>query len=310
MRRGRTCCDRRADDLQTTQVTAAETNHRAAAYDRRMAADLATIERGMAAVNGTQLYYEASGFGPTLLFMHGFTLDHRMWSRQVLGLSNRYRTVIYDLRGFGRSAQPNGAPFRHAQDAAALCDHLGIEHVVAIGHSIGAYQALELALSRPDLVAGWVAVCMSAPELVPFSDDLKRMFSAIRKAAREQSLDAAKEIWRKAEWFAPLREDAELASELDRVLADYSGWDWTHESAASGLKPSIAERLGELEVPALVITGGRDLEHNDRVAQVIMKRVPSASGLRIARAGHMANMEDPAAVNRAIAEFAMRTGAP
>jgi 3-oxoadipate enol-lactonase len=150
---------------------------------------------------------------------------------------------------------------------------------------------------------------MSAPTaavdagFAAFPDEVSTMFAAIRKAAAEQSIDAAKDIWRRAGWFSSAREQPVLAAELDQMLADYSGWHWTHDNPAKGLEPSAAERLGDLRVPALVITGGRDLEYNDRVGAELLARIPGATGLRLPRAGHMANMEEPEAVNRAIAEL-------
>src|SRR5262245_17718569 len=90
-------------------------------------------------VNGTRLYYEVRGAGPALLFLHGFTLDHRMWNRQVEDLAKAHQVITYDARGFGRSAMPGTEPYRHYEDAAALCEHLGLTRVIAIGHSIGAH---------------------------------------------------------------------------------------------------------------------------------------------------------------------------
>ena len=263
-------------------------------------------DTGMAEVNGTRLYYEARGKGPALLFLHGFTLDHRMWNRQTEELSKSHKVVSYDARGFGRSALPTGESYRHYEDAAALCDHLGLERVVAIGHSIGAHQMLELALSRPDLVRGWVPICMAGLGGIPFTDDITKMFADVRQAAREKSIEAAKEIWGHNGWFSSTREQPELAKELDRMLADYSGWHWTHDNPAKGLEPPAAERLGELRAPALVITGGRDLPYNRTVRDALLARIKGAGALDLPRASHMANMEEPGAVNRAIAEFARK----
>jgi len=261
-------------------------------------------ETGTAEVNGTRLYYEARGTGRALLFLHGFTLDHRMWNQQTEALAKTHKVVSYDARGFGRSDLPSTETYRHYEDAAALCDHLGIDRVIAIGHSIGAHQMLEFALNRPDLVAGWVAICMSGLAGIPFTDDLTKMFGAVRQAAREKSIEAAKTIWGQGRWFAPARELPAVAAELDRMLAEYSGWHWTHDNPAKGLEPPAAERLADLRAPALIIMGGRDLPYNHAQRDALLARIEGASVLDLPRASHMANMEEPDAVNRAITEFA------
>jgi len=264
---------------------------------------------GMATVNGTQLYYQDSGGdGLALLFLHGFTLDHRMWRPQVEALAGRFRVVAYDARGFGRSALPSeDVPYRHCDDAAALCEHLGIARAVAIGHSIGAHQTLDLALERPDLVAGWAAICPAGLAGVPFPEDLTRMFADIRRAARETGVDAARDIWRRCLWFGPLRETPALAALFDRILADYSCWHWTHRNPAQDLAPAASGRLAELRIPVLIVTGGRDLPYDEAVAARLCAEITGAVTLSLARAGHMANLEDPDPVNVAIAALASRT---
>src|SRR5689334_10247955 len=101
---------------------------------------------GTVDVNGTRLHFESRGSGPALLLLHGFTLDRRMWGPQLATLSTSFRVVAYDARGFGRSALPTSEPYRHCDDAAALVEALGLAPVVAVGHSIGGHQLLELAL--------------------------------------------------------------------------------------------------------------------------------------------------------------------
>jgi pimeloyl-ACP methyl ester carboxylesterase len=264
------------------------------------------VDSGFAEVNGTRLYYEVSGSGPALLFLHGFTLDRRMWRPQVEDLSSRFRVIAYDARGFGRSALPTTEAYRHCDDAAALCEHLQIGRVVAIGHSIGAHQTLELTLSRTNLVAGWIGVCSSGLATVPFPDDVTNMFAAIRQAARDEGIDAAKTIWHASGWFASARESPALLRELEAILADYSGWHWTHDNPAKLLEPPAAEQLGSLRVPTLVVTGARDLRYNTLIGEQLVSRIPGAVSLRLADAGHMANMEASGTVNRAIAELAER----
>ena len=267
-----------------------------------------TIENGMADVNGTRLYYESCGTGPVLLFLHGFTLDRRMWNRQVAALSDSYRIVTFDARGAGRSAMPGTEKFMHCQDAAALCDHLRLKRVIAVGHSIGAHYALELALSRPDLISGLGLICTSGLAGIPFPAEVAETFASVRQAVRSEGVDAAKPIWARSGWFASAREAPSLKSEIDQMFADYSGWHWIHDNPAINIDPPAAGRLGEINVPTLVVTGGRDLPYNEVVGNALLAGIPRAVGLQLPLAGHMAGMEDSDAVNRALRELAQRAG--
>src|SRR5579862_3248025 len=140
-------------------------------------------EVSTASVNGTRIHYElqGEGDGPAIVFVHGFTLDRRMWSRQVDALARRHRVLAYDARGFGRSAVPSGA-YSHSEDAAALCEHLGLKRIVAVGHSIGGHHMLELAVRRPDLVSAYVSVCTSGLSGIPFPEEVRARYRAIQDA--------------------------------------------------------------------------------------------------------------------------------
>lgn len=264
-------------------------------------------QAGFAEVNGTRLHYEVRGRGPALLFLHGFTLDRRMWKPQIEALADRFCVVAYDARGFGRSGAPGSAPYRHCDDAAALCAHLGLDRVVAVGHSVGGHQMLELAIERPDLVAGWAAICLAGLAGVPFPDEITTLFAAVRRAGVAGRLDEARERWRQSAWFTADRETPAVACALDEMIDDYSGWHWQHDNPAKSLAPPAAERLGELRIPALVVTGDRDLPYTDVVASRLVEGIRGATALRLPHAGHMANLEEPAAVNAALAALAADT---
>jgi pimeloyl-ACP methyl ester carboxylesterase len=259
---------------------------------------------GFADVNGTRLYYEAQGSGIPLLLLHGFTFDRRMWRPQLDALAKHHLVVSYDARGFGRSALPGADQYRHCDDAAALCEYLELEPVVAVGHSIGAHQLLELTLSRPERVRGFVAICMAGLHGVPFTPDLLATFGELRAVAGERGVEAAKRIWARSPWFRTSRENPGVVAAMDEILADYSGWHWTHDNPAVGLQPAAATRLAELRVKSLIITGERDVPYSDDVARVLLEGTSGATELRVAGAGHMANMDAPSAVNRAILDFA------
>ena len=253
-------------------------------------------------VNGTELYYERRGSGPTILFIHGSTLDHRMWAPQLEALGS-YDLITYDLRGFGRSPPPTG-PFKHCEDALGLLDKLGVEHAVVVGHSIGGLYGLELACIAPERITGFAALCMSGLGTPQFPDAIKAVFQAVHTAARAGNIPEAKRLWLDTGWFATARAKPELRELIDQMVADYTGWYWLNDSPSQNIVPPVVERLETLKIPAMVIDGELDLDYNHQIAQNLATRIPDATLVKIAYAGHMANLEEPAEVNRALVALA------
>ena len=111
-------------------------------------------------VNGQHLYYEDSGgAGPAVVFSHGFLMDHEMFAPQVSELSDEFRCIAWDERGFG--ATPATEPFTYwdsAADCLALLDHLGIDQAVLAGMSQGGFLSLRAALTAPERVKALVLI--------------------------------------------------------------------------------------------------------------------------------------------------------
>lgn len=256
-------------------------------------------------IDGARLFYERRGDGPTVLFIHGTSLDHRMWRPQVAALAPRYDVITYDGRGFGSSSLPTG-PFCHYQDAAALLDHLGVERAIVVGHSSGGLYALELALARPALVAGLALLSSGLGGGAPFPADLLALVTDLRTTATERGIEAARAIWRECVLFAPAREIPSVRDELDAMLTEYNGWYWLHGSPSANLTPPVHERLESIVVPTLVVDGGRDHAYNHAIADTLATRIPGAILLRLPHTGHMPSMEDPAAVTHALDELFAR----
>lgn len=99
-------------------------------------------------VNGVRLYYEIHGEGEPLVFLHGFTMSHKMWEEWTNDFSGRFKVILVDLRGHGNSTNPSNV-FRHkesAKDIYALLDHLKIDKFKAMGYSSGAMTLLHMAI--------------------------------------------------------------------------------------------------------------------------------------------------------------------
>lgn len=262
-----------------------------------------THEPKLATLATGRLAYAERGTGPALTFLHGFTLDHTMWSPQLDDLSADHRTIAYDRRGFGRSDVPGAEPYSAIDDARALLDHLDVAKTWVFGHSAGGHTALELALAMPDRVRGLVLVCTSGLGGVPFSFDLMGLFKNLRKAALKDGVSAAREVWKKAGWFAPARERPELCAVIDAMIDGYSGWHWTHDDPIVNLDPPPAARLGELAMPVLIVGATRDLPYNQAINDALQRGIAGAELVKLDGVGHMAGLEAPDATNRAIRTF-------
>jgi pimeloyl-ACP methyl ester carboxylesterase len=119
--------------------------------------------------DGVQLAYLEQGSGsPPMLLVHGWTCDHTYFAPQAEYFSKHHRVISVDLRGHGASDKPEQAYTMagFADDLAFLCEQLGVDRPVVVGHSTGGVIAFELAARHPDRVGAVVAI--EAP-LVPLA---------------------------------------------------------------------------------------------------------------------------------------------
>ena len=103
------------------------------------------------------IWHAGEGKQP-LICIHGITAQHRMFNDLALNLGEEHQLVGIDLRGRGDSEKPEsgyglGA---HAGDVVRVLDHLGLEDAVLVGHSMGAFVGLQVALSNPDRIRALV----------------------------------------------------------------------------------------------------------------------------------------------------------
>lgn len=135
-----------------------------------------TPEGRLALVNRAEMYYEIHGQGEeNLVLLHGFFGSGAIWHPWLHLLTERYRVILPDLRGHGRSNNPSGV-FTHrqaAQDILALCDGLGVDRFCAIGASTGGMTLLHAALQAPDRIEAMVLIYASTH----FSESARRIMA-------------------------------------------------------------------------------------------------------------------------------------
>lgn len=263
-------------------------------------------ETGYLEFDGGRLYYDVTGEGFPLVFIHAGIADSRMWDDQVSFFSERCRVIRYDTRGFGRTTTGEVA-YSNRRDLLALLDHLNVPEAVLIGCSRGGQIAVDFALEFPDRVSALIPVCAGlgglevddTPEEAARFDEMERLeelgdYDAVAMAEVE--------AWVGGFYRSPERVDAAL---MRRVYAMNRGnFDHIHEGGKPvPLDPPAAERLGSIGVPTLVIVTDLDTTSIRAAADALVNGIPGARRHVIHNSAHVPNMEHPDEFNRVVDEF-------
>jgi len=252
---------------------------------------------------GARLVYEVAGDGPAVVLVHGFGLDLRMWEPQVRPLAARFRVVRYDCRGFGASGPFDpAAAYTHAGDLLALLDHLAIEDAALVGLSFGGRVVLQTALAAPARVRG-LALLGAVLDGIPWDPASERAMEEVTRQVRAGGVPAGRAAWLAHPLFAAARERPGLAGRLAAMVAGYPGQHWLGQDPHTPPGPSPIDALESVRCPALVAVGQSDVPCFREMSAVLARRIPGAQFRVVAGAGHMINMERPAAVNDLLTRF-------
>ena len=255
---------------------------------------------GYAEVNGTRLYYELSGDGPTVVLIHGFSIDTRMWDDQMDLLTSHFQVLRYDMRGFGRSALPDERAYDPCVDLFELLTFLKIEKVGVIGLSLGGWVAVDFAIAYPQLVSSLVAADAA---IMGYEWQEGRPSVQPVEVAQSKGIEQAKNFWLASPLFEAARRHPRVLRRLDEMVSDYSGWHWVHENPQILADEPAIYNLKNIECPTLVIVGEHDVFDFQQIAKILDAEIPNSKLVVIDEAGHMSNMENPQQFNQALKEF-------
>jgi 3-oxoadipate enol-lactonase len=246
------------------------------------------------------LSYEIAGEGEPLLFIHGLGSSHRDWEAQVEYFADRYRVIVFDVRGHGDSGKPAG-PYSvplFAADTANMLNALGIGPVHTVGISMGGMIGLQLALDHPEAVRSLVVVNSGAEFVVRNLKERMQVwqrFLIVRllgmrklgevlsgrlfpKPEQEGLREVFVERWAK--------NDPRAYQEAMRAIV---GW-------------SVVDRLGDIGCPTLVIASDEDYTPVAE-KQAIVDRIPRAALVVMEDARHAVTAEKPEQFNAVLDGF-------
>lgn len=251
------------------------------------------------------LEYDMSGASgsPTLLLVHGFPHDRALWAPQMHALSGTYQCVAVDLRGFGESS---GAPpysiDQYADDLAALLDAIGVERAVVAGLSMGSYIAFAMWRRHAHRVQAFVLV---GTRPGADSDAVRARRSEIVTLVRAGGVSALPAKLAAAQLGASTRaRQPELESAVLAMARRASEGGVLGALDAMMARPDSTNTLASITVPTLVLVGDEDILAPPVEAEQVHALVPGSRLDVIRGAGHLSNMERPAAFNAAVSAFA------
>ena len=247
-----------------------------------------TIDR-----DGVSIHYEIHGpaNAPAILLSHGYGATCRMWDGQVAVFADRYRLVLWDMRGHGQSGDPaDPALYSHALtvgDMAAVLDTCSIERAVIGGLSLGGVMSLGFHLAHPERVRALMLFDTGPGFRNP---EARREWNK-RAEARARELESnglPRSVGGAETRLGHHRSAQGLAGAARGMLAQPDS--------------SLIDSLPSIAVPTLVLVGSED-RHFLGAADYMAAKIPGAQKAVIPNAGHAANLDQPEAFNRAVSNF-------
>jgi pimeloyl-ACP methyl ester carboxylesterase len=272
--------------------------------------------------DGGHLHVLERGRGRPVVLLHGITLNAELWSPQLHDLAADHRVLAVDLRGHGRSVAGSAGygmgPL--ADDVASLLEELDLRDALVVGHSMGGMATLNFALDHPDVrrerVSGIGLVATAAGDVVPpllgpqvaalgatIVDRLDdgRPVPTYRFSGGDLSLFLCRLAFGSEPSAAAIEQvRASIEATDDEALHRSLNGIWAHDTT---------DRLAEIDVPAFVVVGSRDLLTPVPLARRMARGLPDAELTVLPRAGHQLMQERPDEITELIRALSARTSA-
>ena len=257
----------------------------------------------------TQIYWEdatapvADDRREPLLLIMGLGATLEWWQRLIPILTPRYRTIVYDNRGVGRSDVPPG-PYsipQMAEDALAVMDATGLETAHVFGASMGGMIAQELALHHPSRVRSLILGCTACggAHVVPASREVGIALGARSTMSREQAM------WTMAPYIFDEGTPRERIAEdiAVRLRATVSNDGYFAQLAAVRAWQGSHDRLSSLTMPTLVIHGETDQLVPVENGRIVARAIPHARLITIPHASHIFFTDQLETASQTLLEF-------
>jgi pimeloyl-ACP methyl ester carboxylesterase len=265
---------------------------------------------GYAEIKDVRIYYEIDGEGSNIVFVHAGCADCRMWDGQFITFARNHRVLRYDMRGYGKSTVSTGS-FSNRDDLYHLLEVLGIQQAHFIACSMGSLAVTDFALEHPERVKSLVLVSPALSGYLyegPPPQSVLDMIDARKTGDLQRAAEIQSQIW--ADGFK--RNSDQVNIEVHELVRQMSldaltlQTDIIRETTfliEEPLNPPAMERLGQINIPTLVIVGDLDDDTEMAIAEVLTARISGAQKAVIHGTAHLPNMEKPEEFNQFVLAF-------
>ena len=246
---------------------------------------------------------------PTVVLLHAFPLDKRVWDGIVDALAEAdWDVVVPDLRGFGESSYGDSDPDDEpslswmARDVLSILDRIGVNSAVLVGLSLGGYVAMEVLRQDPTRVAGLVLADTKASADTDEARD-NRLRVADQVLAADSTVALARATVPNLLGETSQRERPDVVAEVTTWITDAepAGVAWAQRAMAT--RPDSHAHLAAMTSPALVLWGTEDTITPRPDQDSMLAVLRDARAAEIEGAGHLTPLENPQATTQAILEF-------
>ncbi|MFW9819877.1 MAG: alpha/beta fold hydrolase [Candidatus Thorarchaeota archaeon] len=267
--------------------------------------------------NGINISYDVKGTGFPIIFIHGFGSKKEIWKPQVTELSNKYKTITFDIRGTGKTDRPNYLYTMNmfVEDINGLLNNLNIESTHLIGRSFGGMIAQNFVLKYPDNVNKLVLIATNAR-----FDEKEAVEIAIGNRIKEIELikkDPVKAFWNKSMFIYHQKFRQELKQNPTKKfhnafsLEDLIELNIINPSRAQDIinqgnammMNNVFDHLDKIENETLLIAASHDRLIPKSSMIEMNKRLPNSRLEIIEKAGHFMTVSRASEVNKLISDF-------
>ncbi len=253
-------------------------------------------------VHGIKFYYEISGSGEPLLFLHGLGSSTRDWEFQVPVFAPKYKVITMDLRGHGKSDKPKG-PYSismFAKDVAGIIKLLDLSDVSIVGISMGGAIVLQLAIDYPDLIKNLVVVNSRAS--IIDANALNQIINDRINIIEKSGMEGMGKTLASALFIKP--EQEESRKKMIKRWAE-NDTDSYISSLKSFIGFNLMKEINKITCPTLVITSDEDYSPVS-VKEEYAKLIPNSCVKVINDARHAVTMEKPDEFNEILMKFLVK----